>query len=419
MTNRTIRMSAKPDLEKPDLGLGALGSETTMLFEGTPTQELGAFNLHAHITYFEGALIAEWSTHWMDEDSPGQYVRYAFSKDLGKTWSDPKSDAAVLFPKMEKPLLNHEKKDENGDRLPGHRPHDRCGTGAKSENSWENDNCGHWHLMLCANGFAKVDGRLYAVADAAEGINYPGIGRVAREIGSDGSLGPIFWLNDNFPDISTITPDVLNAGVYNAVGYGGETAQKIAAYLADPRHLPQWDMMPGGWPLKEGKTHRDWRNGFIEKHGVSCCEPTYAYQAADGALVRIWRSGSEREYAQYSFDKGESWTDIEETEFPDSGARTNVGRLPDGRIYLINNAGKRRNQLCISLSEDGYDFTRTALVAFNAAPRKYAGRAKGLGFHYPHSCVAGDRLFIIYAQNKEDILVSSVPIGELDRIKKY
>jgi hypothetical protein len=273
--------------------------------------------------------------------------------------------------------------------------------------------------MLCANGFANVEGKLYAIGEVAKGINYPGIGRVAREVDKDGKLGQIFWINEDFPDISTITPNVLNAREYNAVGFGGETARKIAEYLADSKHMPQWDMSPIGWPLKDGKTYRKWREEFSLEHEESCCEPTYSYEAADGAFVRIWRSKYKIQHAQLSFDKGLTWTKISDTEFPDTGARTNVGNLPDGRVYLINNAGLKRYQLCLSLSDDGYVFNSTAVLAYNAEPMKHRGRAKGPGFHYPHSCISGDTLFVTYSQNKEDILVSEIPLSELVKLKKY
>ena len=105
--------------------------------------------------------------------------------------------------------------------------------------------------------------------------------------------------------------------------------------------------------------------------------------------------------------------EIGDSEFPDTGARTSVGNLPNGSAYLIGNPGFRRMQLCISVSEDGYLFDKNFVIACEPETMKYRGRAKGTGFHYPHSVVAGDYLFVIYSQNKEDIHIAKIPLSEL------
>jgi hypothetical protein len=415
MKCKPIRMTTPLDLEKADLGLQTLPLKHVMVYKGTLDSRLGAFALHSHIAEMDKTLVVTFSVHWQDEDAPGQYMRYTFSTDGGKTWSDPYSEKAVLFPKMEKALLNPSLMDENG-RIQGCRQHDKCGTGQKSENSWENDNCGHYHLMLCANGFAKVDGKLYAIGEVAKGVNYPGIGRLAREVKSDGSLGPIFWVNENIPNLSEITPHAENAELYAKAPYGGELAKKIASYLADARYMPQWDMDPVGWPLPDGETYRTWRRKFEERYGIPCCEPTYSYEASDGVHIRWWRSKFNIQHAQYSFDQGKTWTEITDTEFPDTGARTNVGNLPSGRVFAIGNFGHKRHQLCLSLSDDGYTFDNTVVLAHSAELVRHRGRAKGHGFHYPHACILNDTLYISYAKNKEDIFVALVPLSELEKL---
>lgn len=415
MKGKTIRLTTPLDLSKPDLGLPTLSARHKLLYQGTLNSRLGAFALHSHIGEVGGTLVVTFSVHWQDEDSPGQYIRYTYSTDGGETWSDPFADEAILFPQMEKPLLNPSLLGGEG-RIYGCRPHDKCGTGKQSPNTWENDNCGHWHLMFCANGFAKVDGKLYAIGEASKGINYPGIGRVAREVRSDGSLGPIFWLNENAPNPADITPRADNAELYANAPAGGELAEKIVAYLADPRHMPQWDMDPVGWKLPDGNTYRTWYEQFKAKRGHHCCEPTYAYETSDGVFVRWWRSKFGIQHAHYSFDKGLTWTEIGDTEFPDTGARTNVGNLPGGRVYAIGNFGLKREQLCLALSDDGYTFDKAYVLAHSVEPMRHKGRAKGDGFHYPHSCILGGTLYVTYARNKEDIYLAMLPLAELERL---
>lgn len=409
-----IRWTEHIDLGRPDLGIRRLYDQrVTELYSGEPLSDRGAFSLHPHITYFKGVLFAHWSVHLADEDSPGQYVRYAFSRDMGETWSE----SEPLFPQMETPLRNPDIKDADGFFCRGHRPHDKCGTAMKSDTeSWKNDLCGHYHLMLCSNGFAVADGRLWAIADAAKGVNWPGIGRLARELSEDGTPGALMWLNTPHEMIEKITPNALNTELYSDRDYDARIAGEITEYLTDPRHMPQWDVLPEGWRQKDGKTARDWWMEYaLKNNGDGCGEPTHSYEAKDKTLVRLWRSRAGVQNAHFSFDSGKNWSEITKTEFPDTGARTSVGNLPDGSAYITGNPGFRRFQLCLSVSEDGYLFDKSFVIACEPEIMKYPGRAKGTGFHYPDSCVAGDYLFVIYSRNKEDILISKIPLCEIMR----
>lgn len=407
-----IRWDAPRIPGQSDLGLPMLNCEFQTVYTGQDDIRLGAYSHHPHLSFFRGVVYLAWSVHYRDEDSPGQYVRMIVSRDLGKTWSDPYADSAILFPKPSASLRNPDIKDQNGVPQPGHRPHDRCGTGNQSENSWKNDNCGHSHLMLCSNGWAEADGRLYAVAELAKVVN-KGIARIAREVCADGTLGPVFYLNREIPELRAIDPDAANLDVFNAVGYGGETAEKIVRYLADPFHLPQWDMLPDGWPLPDGTSERSVSREFAARSGKGCGEPTYAYRAADGTLVRLWRDGSGWQNAQLSEDGGATWTRVEKTSFPDCASRTNVGNLPDGRVYLIGNPGVDRRQLCLALSRDGFRFDDCRCICTDALPAKFTGRAKNYGYQYPHSVLVGDRLIAAFSRNKEDLCVASVKLADL------
>ena len=69
--------------------------------------------------------------------------------------------------------------------------------------------------------------------------------------------------------------------------------------------------------------------------------------------------------------------------------------------------------LAISLSRDGLRFDRSALIRFVAPEKRYEGKAKSIGFQYPHSVVVGGNLWVIYSVNKEDIEVARIPLAEL------
>lgn len=371
------------DRASPTLGLPLLpGARTQRLYTGVPTPELGAYSHHAHLAYWNGTLFAAWSNHWTDEDSPGQYCRFARSHDLGETWTDPTAPAAVLFPPMDEARQNTD------------RRHDKTKE----------------FFTMCANGFAVVDGVLYALAEPSRGINSPGIGRIARAVGADGTLGPILWLNADHE-----TPR------RNQAAYGQpETpatrrlAARLIEVLRDPRQMPQWDFF--GWPQLDGTKARDWVATFgATKRLQSVTEPTYAYVLPDGTYARLWRSHAGTNYVHFSQDRGLHWSPLENAHFPDGGSRANVGNLPDGSAYVINNPVKR-DPLTIALSADGRLFDRVAVVNHSAGENRHKGRAKVNGFQYPHSVVAGGFLLVLYSANKEDIHLTKVLLADLARL---
>lgn len=73
--------------------------------------------------------------------------------------------------------------------------------------------------------------------------------------------------------------------------------------------------------------------------------------------------------------------------------------------------------LAISLSRDGVNFDRMAVIKFITPAQRYEGKAKRAnGYQYPHSVVVGKYLWVIYSVNKEDIEVARIPVTELESI---
>jgi hypothetical protein len=417
----------------PNLGLPMAKDAETFVIYDVPTNRakleqpfLGTYSHHAHLATLNGVVVLTWSNHFADEDSPGQYVRYAISKDNGRTWINPNPKieygtkyGAVLFPPMEVPIRNPQNEEKDKKRvsnlenpLLGHRPHDKCGSGIKdSKDSYRNDNCGFYHLEMCANGFAIIDGKLYAIAEVAKGINAVGIGRIAREIDSKGNLGEIFWLNEDVPDLSKITPNAINLKLYNNLVYKKELSISIMEYLKNPLYMPQWDFYHKGWVQLDGKVHADWQTD----KGVKGHEPTYAYLMKNGAYARLWRVKDDNINAQFSYDKGKSWTNLERTNFPDCGSRACVGNLLDGRSYVVNNPYKHgRNPLVLSISEDGKKFDKAYIIRDgDSGEIDKSGRAKNAGYQYPHSIISGEYLIIAYSINKESIATTRIPLKTL------
>ena len=338
------------------------GAGTWTLFRATP--EGGTYSHHGHIAHFRGVLYAVWSNHLRDEDAPGQRVLMRRSTDGGESW------AAVVeaFPSLDRVDLG-----------------EADGEGRRTQ---------------CANGFAEVDGRLYALSEVWDGggsCRSAPQGRLARAIAGEGGLltREPFWVRGE------ALPAKVGAPEYG-VGEPG-LVERIEGYLARPGNERAWGFLP--------PTTRP-----LGEDGHRLCEPTPAWRLADGTWCRLYRDleGSLRNYAAFSEDDGRTWSPGRRTEFPDAGSRSTAGTLPDGRVYVVSNIRpERRDALAISLSADGLTFDRVALVRSGAPAMRYEGRWKCGGFQYPHATTMGKHLWVVYSVNKEDVEVTAIPLTAL------
>jgi hypothetical protein len=348
------------------------------------TPESGTWNHHQHIFHVGGVFYAVWDTHIRDENGAGQHGVMRRSTDQGRTWTPVEQ----LFPPSARNV-------PAADSYPETR-------------------------FQTFSGFAEIDGTLYAVTDVADWTSAGKkkvkprrkIGRMCRSIGPDGTLGPIFWLLPAAPE------PVPGFPAYPP----GDPAlvARIGDYFRQPGQEIQLEFAP--------RVHPDSDDGHV------MAEPVPSYRLDDGTWVKLFRDSgvrgartlkeeeatkSRRNYASFSFDGGRTWTVPTRTSFPDACARSNAGRLPDGQVYVINNAlplatkQGGRSLLAISLSRDGLDFDRMAVLRFLPPQPRFEGRSKAVGYAYPHSVIVGQHLWVIYSVNKEDIEVLRVPLSEL------
>ncbi|MAF65269.1 MAG: hypothetical protein CMJ84_06380 [Planctomycetes bacterium] len=140
----------------------------------------------------------------------------------------------------------------------------------------------------------------------------------------------------------------------------------------------------------------------------------------DGTIVCPFRNQSGFLYASVSQDNGRTWSIPQQTNFPDSMARFSTGRLPDGRVYLINNPGPgrmNRSLLTIALSGDGVLFDRAWIIRGEPTTQRFKGKGKRDGWQYPSSVVWKNSLFVAYSVNKEDVAITRITLNAFGRQK--
>ena len=155
--------------------------------------------------------------------------------------------------------------------------------------------------------------------------------------------------------------------------------------------------------------------------GARLDEPFW-WTLPNGTLAAVFRDGSKsrRLYRAFSTDEGRTWSPPVKTDFPDATAKFNTLRLRDGRYVMASNPSTDgvRNPICLSLSNDGVVFDRMAVLRDRPTMYRYAGKDPGYaGYHYPQVLERGKYLYVIHAENMEDIVLLKIPLAELDRLQ--
>ena len=345
------------------LGLTTIPGEHVEIHHAT--EESGfRFAHHPGLIVFKGRIYCSWSNGRVHEDRPNQRVLYASSAD-GSTWSA----ARVLT-------------------APPESVYGSC----------------------VAAGFHVHDENLVAC----------------------------FTLTHDYP-----TPNLQNEknaawAIVSQDGIDWGEPAKIASgfYIEAPRTLSNGRLFLGGehtgeiWKSHQARMrllYTDAANGIdgwkqaaidpsvVKPNGLKVfgyTEPC-PFVRDDGVIVCPFRNQSGFLYASVSLDNGETWSVPQQTNFPDSMARFNTGRLPDGRVYLINNPGPgqmNRSLLTISMSHDGVLFDRAWIIRGEPTTQRFKGKGKRDGWQYPSSLVWKNSLFVACSVNKEDVAITRVDL---------
>lgn len=261
--------------------------------------------------------------------------------------------------------------------------------------------------------YVAPNGRLLTLAFYG-GNNGDGIGRVVREIYSDGAFGPIYFIrpNDNW------TADLLYP-LYTASKDEG-FVQACKDLLADKIRRLQW------WEEDRFAKDKDefYRIPWIkERGGVQPGKAFCFYTRDDGAVVGFFKN----RWVTISQDEGDTWSEpIYCESLTYGGAKIWAQRLDNGQYVLVYNPANSpaRHPLSIATGTDGIHFNHLVNVHGEVPPKRFWGNEKRPGPQYVRGIIEGnghppgDDLWVVYSVNKEDIWISRIPVPvrwEVDR----
>ena len=330
------------------------------------------YNHQPMMAYWNGRFYQHYLSDPKDEQVPPSRTLLLMSDD-GYSWSNP----VLLFP--EYPVPEGFKKE---------------GVEGEAHNIKA--------VMHQRQGFyVSKDNHLYALASYGICLNKKdhnndgnGIGRVIREIKSDGSLGKIYFLyyNHDFNEKNTDFPNYRKGDKY--------LKKACEEILSNPR-------MRMGW-VEEA----DRNDPLIplNKPYKAYCD----YTLPDGRLVALWKHA----LTSISTDGGLTWKEPVERApgFVNSNAKIWGQRLTDGMYATVYNPSEFRWPLAISLSKDGLEYNTLNLVCGEVPPMRYGGNYKSFGPQYVRGIIEGNGiprdndLWVSYSMNKEDMWIARVPV---------
>ena len=346
------------------------------------------YNHAPMLSYWKGRFWLQYLSNAKEEHNPPARTLVASSVD-GIHWTSPQ----IAFPEITLPAIKPPTRYFEGAYQVPDVP---AGTGA---------------IMHQRMGwYVAPDGRLLSSAfygycpSVRWGPNRGhGIGRVVREVFADGTFGPIHFIRTN----REAGWDEKNSTWFPFYRQSTDKGFVAAceALLADKLMVQQW------W--EEDRQN----DGFFALNPPTGVEPKAFtwYVRPDGVTVGVWKK-----HTALSPDGGKTWTPI--VTMPtlwDVNGKVWVERTSDGRYALSHTqSATRRNRfpLVVMTGEDGRDFDAMLVVHGENSPMRYQGINKNLGPNYIRGIVPGngnppgDRLWLTYSMNKEDMWVANVRV---------
>lgn len=341
--------------------------------KGDVPEATWTYNHQPMLAYWNGRFYMHYLSNPVEEHVGAGRTLLQTSAD-GYTWSKPQ----VIFPEYPVP---------DGFSKPGSdlRSH------------------GQYAVMHQRVGFyVSRSGRLIALGNYGIALHPKddpndgnGIGRVAREIYTDGSLGPIHFIyyNHDFNEKNTLYP-------YFERSKDKGFRQACREILDNPLYWMQF---------VEEADRNDPHLPLTNPYKAFCW-----YTLPDGRIASLWKHA----LTSISEDGGRTWqTPVRRARgFVNSNAKIWGQRLGDGSFATVYNPSEFRWPLAISLSGDGEEYTTLNLVHGEVPPMRYGGQYKSFGPQYVRGIQEGNgvpsdgNLWVTYSVGKEDIWVSRITV---------
>lgn len=222
-----------------------------------------------------------------------------------------------------------------------------------------------------------------------------GIGRVIREVKTDGTFGPIYFLryNHSFNEKNTTYPF-----------YKTSTDKELIAACEEILNTPL---------LMQQMVEEADRNDPLIPLKKDFKAFNY-YHLKDGRVVGLWK------YALTSItkDEGKTWqyNPTRAPGFVNANAKIWGQRTSDGKYATVYNPSEFRWPLAISVSDDGLKYKNLLLVNGEITSLRYGGAYKSYGPQYVRGIQEmdgkppGSDMWVTYSMNKEDMWVSKIPV---------
>jgi hypothetical protein len=335
------------------------------------------YNHAPMLAYWNNAFYLEYLSNPVGEHVPPGQSYLQTSKD-GYTWTEP----VVIFPPYKIPDGFVKEGGKDTAKNTGAVMHQRIGFyTSKAKRLFA---LGYYGIVL-AKGDDPNDGN--------------GIGRVIREIKTDGSFGPIYFLryNHRFTQKNTSYPFYKSS---KDKGFVAACEEILATPLLMQQMVEEADRNDPLIPLKKDFKAFNY------------------YHLPNGNVVGLWKYA----LTSISKDEGKTWqyNPTRAPGFVNANAKIWGQKTGDGKYATVYNPSEFRWPLAISVSDDGLNYKNLLLVNGEITSLRYGGAYKSYGPQYVRGIQEMDgtppdgHLWISYSMNKEDMWVSkiSIPVKE-------
>jgi len=346
------------------------------------------YNHAPDITYWNGSFWVQYISNKIDEHEPGGVSFISRSED-GTSWSKPIiSFPIVLLPK--------------GENI--------CSDGTVVKIPEKEQAVMHQRtaFYIAPNGKLLTTGFYGYSPNHAVPWEKNGLGRVVREIYTDGSFGPIYFIHimrsSGWQEETLPFPYFMQSSDKGFV-------EACKSLLSDKFETQQWAEEHGNDCEHVSLKTQNEIFGTANKPYQAF---TY-YHIDNNTVAALWKHA----VVGISKDNGDTWAIKRETSFATSGAKAWGQKIDDHNYaiaYINSLSSEHRYPLVCVTSENGIDFDGMLSIFGETPPRRYDGLFKDFGPQYvrgiSETCKnrPNDAMWLTYSVNKEDIWVSRIPL---------